>query len=388
MNEPIKVINTFYSDTLKTASHNKMKTPEDQNLYLLAFFGLIRAGYPFTVSDIPVNDKQDGNMEKNRNKPSHEKKNTETMPAETVPLKRILSVVIGDVGYTCDEDLLADRFGKAFTVLESQQTPKKIRKEEDSDFVMPFVRFEEEEEKGAKEVEPETDTNAGKDSSPTLSYIVSDYSYPDDGPDRKEYDTFLFNIHEIDVFFADGTRSRFSACVYPVYMKTEDSLAADIFAVVTDTNGKIRCGMSAIGDNGQKSINAEFAECTLVIRGTWEDGNFESKCSILSSNGDQSTLREKVTHIKPSKRTASFYLRHSGTDGTYLDVFPLTLLRNDPTTGLAPAVVIIEDGHSRKIYCGDNNTYLSLWYDGSQKRIDIFWAGNALNVSISEISEE
>ena len=43
-----------------------------------------------------------------------------------------------------------------------------------------------------------------------------------------------------------------------------------------------------------------------------------------------------------------------------------------------------EDGVSRKIYAGSSDTHLSLLFDGTQKNVEIFWAGNALNVHAEE----
>lgn len=395
-NELVKVINTFYTNTLKTAGGSKTKTPEDQNLYLLAFFGLIRSGYPFTITEVSSSQTDDGDGQgKSQAKPVHGNRKSENSGDQSVKpeKKEVVNIVIDDIGYTCDVDILTDRFGKEFITLTSEAKNKTEQilertsaEDDDHDFVMPFVKFEDQHTAEKTETpKPARSEKKDADKKPDIPYIEQDKSYPDDGPDRKEYDSFLFNSHEIVVTFVDGCRSQYSATVYPVYMNMKDSLAADIFVVVTDHDGKIRCGMSSMSNSGQKGVNAEFDDCTLIIRGEWKNGKFVSKCGILSTiDNKQASLKEKVTYIEPTKRTSSFYLRHRGEDGTYLNVFPLSLLRNNPVTGLAPSVVMVEDGYSRKIYSGNNNTYLSLWYDGSQKRIDIFWAGNALNISISD----
>ena len=63
-------------------------------------------------------------------------------------------------------------------------------------------------------------------------------------------------------------------------------------------------------------------------------------------------------------------------------VFPLQLLRNDPESGLASAVIMIEDGQDRKIYSMESDTYLSLWFDNGQKQVSTYWQGNFLNAHI------
>ena len=77
-------------------------------------------------------------------------------------------------------------------------------------------------------------------------------------------------------------------------------------------------------------------------------------------------------------------MRHKGNDGTYLNVFPLTYLRNDGSSGLAPAVLMVEDGKERKLYTSEGNTRFSMFYDDSQKTIGVYWAGNDLHLLMED----
>lgn len=89
-----------------------------------------------------------------------------------------------------------------------------------------------------------------------------------------------------------------------------------------------------------------------------------------------------MTKIRPSVRTSSFYLRYKGSDGTFLNVFPLSLLRNDAKTGLAQTVMMVEDGNMRKLYAVDGNTHFSIAFDGSQQLVEAYWSGNALRLDL------
>lgn len=366
-----KQVSNYYANVLKAVYPDKEKTPEANNMYLLAFMGLMRLGCPYSITEAAVADGPETDADASG-------KRGETQECKSTV--RVINLVIDDIGYSCMEDDLKERFGKQYGASEMNK-PGQEEENKDSDFVMPYSRFEEDDEKGEEAVISKEENNVD-DEGPRIPFIAADEKYPHDKNDIKEYDSFLFNSHNITVMFDDGSRIHFLAAVYPVYMDISDSIAADIFAAIIDDNGRIRCAMSPI-DNGQKGVNLEFEECTLVMRGEWRNGNFLTKCSLLStSDGRRAVLTEKVKRVVPTKRTSTFYLRHIGEDGSILNVFPLTLLRNNPTTGLASAVVMIEDGHSRNVYSGDNGTYFSLWYDNSQKRIDIFWAGNSLNLSI------
>ena len=127
----------------------------------------------------------------------------------------MINIVVGSTGYSCEESLLEDRFGKEFENLETLYKDQDISLQED-DFVMPFVHFEEEEQtedpekKISKETMPETKKK--------IPYIKSDEKYPDDPYGLKDYCSFLFNSHDIFIAFENGERKHYTAIVYPLYM--------------------------------------------------------------------------------------------------------------------------------------------------------------------------
>jgi len=61
-------------------------------------------------------------------------------------------------------------------------------------------------------------------------------------------------------------------------------------------------------------------------------------------------------------------------------VFPLTLLRNDTQTGLAPVIYMAEDGQSRKLFSSGDNAYVSMYFAGSEIHVYVYWTGNLLQV--------
>lgn len=378
-----EIINSYYADVLRTANKKRTTDHEAENMYLLAFFGLLRSGCPYTISDMVLTSKQ----EKDKAIKENKKRDSHSDDLEKSQVIRTINIVLGNVGYSCSTKTLAERFGKQFELIEidtgSAVSSIKNSSNEYS-YTIPYAKFNDDIPSPSKAKE-ENESSQSEYSKPDpvgkLPFIQDDDNYPKDKTDQKEYDSFLFNSHDIVISFEDGNKIYFTAIVYPIYMDTSDVLAADILVVVIDQDGRMRCGMSAYDSNGPKGVNIEFDDCTLVFRGTWEGNNFISRCGILLSQRGQSNLKENVTNIVPTKKTSSFYMRHKGNDGTYLNVFPLSLLRNNPTSGLAPSIVMIENGISRKIYAGDNNTYLSLWFDGIQRQIEIFWAGTSLNIS-------
>ena len=65
-----------------------------------------------------------------------------------------------------------------------------------------------------------------------------------------------------------------------------------------------------------------------------------------------------------------------------LDVFPLSLIRNDPKTGVAPVVFMVEDGQSRQLFTSGDNTSVSIYLAGQEIQTFAFWSGNLLQLSI------
>ncbi len=381
--ELTKTINNYYCNVVRTSAPDRTGSKEDANLYLLAFWGLVKCGYPFRVAEDTRSE--DGVEAGDGHKPGKEEVSAGSQPSDTLP-KRIVQLMIDDVLYTCEEERLAARFGSEFVsaILDAQPLPVDSDKNEDDDFNLPFARFDEDEKEkhGPSAGKEPISQKAPNEPVSRIPYVKSDSRFPDDMPGRKEYDTFLFNYHDIKVAFDNGTSKTFSAIVYPVYMDMDDTLAADILCVITDEKGRSRCGMSDMSSAGQKGVNAEFDGLTIIVRGEWAGGEFFSDCKILSVAEGKAALKDKMTKIRPSVRTSSFYLRYKGSDGTFLNVFPLSLLRNDAKTGLAQTVMMVEDGNMRKLYAVDGNTHFSIAFDGSQQLVEAYWSGNALRLDL------
>lgn len=374
--ELTKTINTYYCNMIQSTNADKGEKTEDENIYILAFWGLLKCGYPFTVTE----------NEPDADKTPEKEHNAEDQSNEESPA-RLVRISINDTIYTCEESLLASKFGKDIvSVILDDKSANRNRLPDSDDFVLPFVKFDDDSHEESKNTtEREEPVREQPTKRHRIAYIQNDPRYRDDPADKKEYDSFLFNTHDIQVTFEKGRKKNYTAIVYPVYMSTDDSLATDIFCIVSDENGNIRCAMSDMSETSQKGVTAEFPEITLIIRGEWDNGNFQSNCKVLSvPGGTHAALREKVTYVKPSNRTSSFYLRHRGADGTWLNVFPMSLLRNDAVTGLAQCVLMVEDGDSRKIYAVDVNTHYAVAFDGSQRIVEVFWSGNSLHISLED----
>ena len=395
MNTPKSLID-FYINILTTMQDNiQDKTPEEKNLYMLSFFGLLRSGYPHQVTETEIieNVEEDPKKKKKDTKKKTKKNNVkvqEVQEEDNPTIKKIIrtvNIVIKHKGYSMDENELRAMFGKQYDLVMNPVVPEEDydpHDKDNDDFILPEFPEEGDDTEKRQDSSVKSNVPAAK-TKKTIPYIQSDSNYPDDKDGSKDYDTFLFNSHNIKVTYSNGSHETFTAAVYPLTMDTSDTIAADIFVIVTDEQGRIRSGMSDMDAGGQKGVVAEFENCSLIIRAEWRGGKFISKANIFSTPyGIKAFATERVSSIEPTRKTSSFYLRIKGNNGNYLNVFPMSLLHNDPSTGLAATVVMIEDGYSRKIYSGDTKTYLSLWFDKSQKKINIFWAGNSLNVAMEE----
>lgn len=373
-------LTSFYIYTLQKANTSR-ETYEGNNLFYLAFFGLIRSGYPYEITEEIIPEEEPIIKPKHR---SSKKKNEEEDKPTEIKTKRVVTIRIGKKGYVCDETELINIFGDSYNALvyatpEHQDT---LKTDENNIFILPNAYAEDKEEDDRPKQTVEEKKEQAK---PRIPYIKSDTRYPDDKLGCKEYDSFLFNIHNIKVMFDDGRQILCTATVYPLSMEDADTLSAPVFCIITDEQGRTRCSMSDVISKAGNSVTAEFDDFSLVIRGRWQGGEFMSTCGIYSvMDGMQAYIDEKVTKVKPTNRTSAFYLRYYGKNGNILNVFPVALLRNDPKTGLAQSVVMIEDGTSRKIYSGEDNRTLSLWFDNAQKLISVFWAGNALNIHVDD----
>ena len=131
---------------VRTSAPDRTGSKEDANLYLLAFWGLVKCGYPFRVAEDTRSE--DGVEAGDGHKPGKEEVSAGSQPSDTLP-KRIVQLMIDDVLYTCEEERLAARFGSEFVsaILDAQPLPVDSDKNEDDDFNLPFARFDEDKRK-------------------------------------------------------------------------------------------------------------------------------------------------------------------------------------------------------------------------------------------------
>lgn len=376
-------LNDFYIKTLLFSERIRSKAPEKKNLYLDAFFGLMRNGYPYEVEEqypkqAKIEEEDGGKKGKKKVETIFDKDPTfGTEPVRTVMIK------IDDNYYKCPEVDLQYAFGTLYEKVTAKKTKKKA--ETTDAFFLPDVYsagYIKQRDTNKPAVQEEA--KPVEEEKAEIPYIAFDPFYPKDGENYKEYDSFLFNYHETLVRYLDGTERTYKTYVYPLSTDTSDCLATDIVAIMVDPNGNIRPGISEPEAFGQKSVNAEFKDITLVVRGNWDDGKFISSVALLKSKSESQPLiiDPEPKHITPTRRTAAFYLRHIEDNGNVLNVFPLDLLRNDPTTGLSPCVMMIEDGHTRTMYLSGDNNPVSMTLNKRSVMASAYWAGNSLNLSI------
>lgn len=374
-------LDNFYIDTLKFSKNHDMSLPENKALYKLAFFGLMRDGYKFSIRE----ERPQPLTEDKNNKAKVKKAEMDEPPINTVVL------LINDTGYSCLESDLKLMFGDMYDELLKQKHHETISSAENEEpFFIPDV-YADNPNQEEKQEKPKADTvkaAAPAHKAITLPYIAFDSHYENDPDGRKEYDSFLFDEHTVDAVLSNGDKKHYDAIVYPLTMNTENQRSTDILVIMTDDTGKIRTGMSKTGDAAQKSVTLEFDEISFIVRAYWDDGDFRTNISLLSSANGQAYISDKTIKVRPTRRTSSFYMRMVGGNGDVLDVFPRTLLHNNPRTGLAPVVVMIEDGTKRQLYTSENDNYYDLWFDEKQQRVDIYWAGNSLNIMSGELEKQ
>ena len=119
-------LDNFYIDTLKFSKNHDMSLPENKALYKLAFFGLMRDGYKFSIrKEQPQPLPEDKN-----NKAKTKKTEADEPPINTVVL------LINDTGYSCLESDLKLMFGDMYDELLAKKHHETISATEDDE---PFL---------------------------------------------------------------------------------------------------------------------------------------------------------------------------------------------------------------------------------------------------------
>lgn len=383
------MLNTFYIDTLKDADSISNNVPEKRNLYLSAFFGLMRNGHKFDV--VEEKPKAAPKIEPD---PKKKKKGSKKMeeffaddPTENLEPVRTLVMLINGKGYRCPEVDLQYAFGPMYDqVVGGEKKPyhNPYLSTQDDAIPLPDLYANADEEEKKAEVAVHKDAPAPvpveKPKKQVMPYLGINPKFENDDADMKAYDSFLFNIHHYKVK-ANGKEQTYTFNVYPLLPDTADCMATDILVVAQDEQGRIRPVMSDPKDGHQKSVQIEFDDISFIVRAHWEEEHFVSSISILSTkDGKQPIASDDLMPVIPTHRTSSFYLRHIANNGNVLNVFPLTLLRNDTQTGLAPVIYMAEDGQSRKLFSSGDNTYVSMYFAGSEIHAYAYWTGNLLQV--------
>lgn len=386
----IERMNQYYIFILQSAWNMDQSLAENRNMYLDAFFGLLRNGYPYTAEDIVIPAEEPEKPANNK-----KKKNSKEVEKEAEPISsyKKLTIMVDDVGYSCtDEDMrfafgrMYDRVVNAAPVNSIAEALKDQQTKSDDSIVFIDVygnekkkkQKEKELEKEQKEKEKEQEE---KPQAPLIPYFLFDSRYPNDPLDTKDYDTFLFHIHHLNLIGGEDGPQNYDALVYPLTPGTEDALSTDILVILYDKTGKLRTAISAT--KGKKSVSIEIDNHNFMFRGSWANGEFKTVAALLNGEDDEGvSLKETITPVIPTKRTSTFYLRHICKNGNVLNIFPLELLHNDNSTGLASAIVMLEDGKGRSLYEAGSQSYISLFFDGKQRNVSIYWSGNALHADI------
>lgn len=377
-------LNDFYIKTLLFSQRIRKKTPEKRNLYLDAFFGLIRNGYPYEIEEVFPKEKSAEEEDDAKGKKGKHKTLLHHDPAFGKEPVKTLVIKIDDSFYKCTEVDLQYAFGTLYEKVTASRKSKKDKNANDS-FFLPDV-FSENYLKTAQSNLPakqETGPVAQNEEKATIPYVAFDTNYLSDDEDSKEYDSFLFNHHETHVRYVDGTERTYLTYVFPLNPDTSDCLATDIVSIMVDHEGNIRPETSSPEATGQKSVNEVFKDISFVVRGHWEDGRFISSVALLNTkDGAQPLVTDSYRTIAPTRRTSSFYLRHIEENGNVLNVFPLGLLHNDQRTGLAPCVMMLETGHSREMFLSGDNSPIAMSLNKKNYLASAYWAVNSLNLSL------
>lgn len=386
--EATERLNEFYIKILKSSKRIKDPVHEKTNLFLDAFFGLIRNGWEYEVEE-----KKPQKIKKEQTESDPKKKKTKKEeffdddPTIRVEPTRIIAINVGGKYYRCPELDLKYAFGSMYDSVTGEHIKHKTNRNgidtDDNIFIPDVYAKKAATENSETGIQNQDHPAAVPETKAVIPYIAFDTMFPNDEADYKEYDSFLFNMHETTVRTDDG-ETMYTSYIYPLSPDTSDCLITDILVVMTDSEGNVRTGMSEVKSNGVKNVTAEFANATFVVRGWWEDGEFISKIAPLSGNRNEIKVDDVSHPVKPSRRTSSFYLRHLEDNGNVLNVFPLGLLRNDTRTGLAPCIMMLEDGQTRTMYMSGNNDVIALTLAKKSVMASAYWAGNALNLSIDK----
>ena len=417
--------NTLYVKILRQTRDMKSKIKEDmqavplemENLYTLAFMGLLRSGCKYTKkTHIETSDEfvpQDGLGINNKNeKPGlfgKKKNKNDTVSASTVTHEKdkitIYSIRIDDDIFECAEDALYELFGSLFTEFlnPSKRSSSTETNEQESSIIRP--NFDEDDIDDIPEEEMFSREKAEKTKSkPKIPLIESDPRYPDDELIKqeggmtlykKEDNTFLYDRYQLELSIPQGDKSpvikKCMVFVYPLEMMDQNNVICDTVVYVSDSDMRVRARASSYEKEESKIIAIDFTQYKFYVSGKWENGDFVSNV-ILEQNPKNKSQAVEVSRnlvkIRPEKRTSSFYQRIKSATGEYLDIFPLSLGGNEPNTGIAPIVAMLENGYTRDVLTKAGNGLISVIFEGKKKTITPYWQGHDLICQLEDFKNE
>ncbi len=342
---------------------------ERENLYLLAFMGLIREGYPMEIRKDEISE----SIQDDR-------------PDEVFTETKITFLIDGN-GYECTFTRLEEMFGSEFRSLVEEKTEYHndlFGEEENDEVIMPDITFTEKKDYGLDDEDDDKPLDLE-----TLPIIQNDDRYPDDEPFVKSYDTFLSNKHLAEVTAKDHAKPiTYTFHVYPINMSTEDALICEIAVGLITSDNRYRYAMSPISETKSKNASIKIDGIEFMVRGSWKNGEFLSRVDVVENEKEYTIKMRKGIHVAPSVRTSSFYMRVKSERGEILNILPLGRLYNNEETGIAPAIAIFENGKERVLLSQDSEGKLPLFFGGSQKDIIIYWTGNVLKCDVVETADK
>lgn len=393
----MNALNTLYIDTLKDTERIKDDVPEKKNLYLSAFFGLMRNGHKYdVVEEKPKVKPVEEPDPKKKKKSKKVDEFFEDDPTQKIEITHTLVMIIDGKAFRCPEVDLKFAFGNMYDAVTGgpQKKQKNLYINKNDDVFLPDVYADTESAETKHTADAEMTptmpavTKKPQPKKPVLPYLGINTKFENDDEDAKVYDSFLFNTHVSTVRMKDGQTETYQFVIYPLLPDMDDCMSTDVLVISQDEKGRTRTAMSDSRKGFQKSVSVEYDSVSFIIRAHWEDGMFVSSVAVLSAkDGEQPIFNDKITPTIPTHQTSSFYLRHVAPNGNVLNVFPLTLLRNDPQTGLAPVIFMIEDGQSRKLFSSGDNTYVSMYFAEKEVNVYAYWSGNLLQVSVDVNNE-
>lgn len=241
------------------------------------------------------------------------------------------------VEYTCELTLLQNIMKKDYKqlILKISDDGKAISSP--IDIVIPDLPDEEttavKEIKEIKEKEKPVDQQEYTDD--RIPEFGHDGRYKDDAANKKGFNTFLCNQHDMTINSNLGS-GIIHFYVYPLSVKTNEK-ATDIF-VIAEAGGICR---TSISRGKTSSVEIEFEKISFAVRGSFENGNFVSMVKPLTEGVLDNCQEALIQHI-PEVRMSTTYMQAIVEDGILCNIFPAKFNGNYQNTGLCPAGIVIE----------------------------------------------